>query len=271
MDWKTVRLKSFLAAKTVRHRLQPGGAGSSRVLLVPGVQRSGTNMIMEVLEQSWQTDVYHEIDRRAFENYALRDMATLKRVHARSGAELLVLKALLDAHRTRELLDAFSPSQALWIYRHFDDMVNSNMVSWPGGRNRIELLFEDPEKTGYRAKGMTPATLKTVKEHYRDGMNDASAIALFWYYRNQLFFDQKLDEDDRVVTLRYEDVVTKPHETLPPLFQALGLDFSEKCASFIHPRSIGKRPPPDILPHIRELCDTMMDRLSEAHRERGPS
>lgn len=230
-------------------------------VLVPGVQRSGTNMMMEVLEQSLETQVFHESDPRAFDGYYLRPLPRLLDLRAKCRAPYFVLKALLDSHMTAELMSYLAPAKAIWIYRDFRDMVNSNMVSWPGGRNQIEDLMTDPFKTGYRARGMTAATLATVRAHYRPDLPDAGAIALFWYYRNQLFFDQGFDRDSRVLLLRYEDIVTQPSATLRGACAFLGLDYSARMARQIHARSIGRRPPPAIDPGITALCEEMMARF----------
>ena len=64
----------LLGKKSLLHRLvgQAGGGASRRYLFVGGVQRSGTNMLMDVLERSYETDVYHERDPRAFDGYQMR-------------------------------------------------------------------------------------------------------------------------------------------------------------------------------------------------------
>lgn len=230
-------------------------------VLVPGVQRSGTNMMMDVLEQSLETQVFHETDSRAFDGYYLRPLPRLLELRAKCRAPFFVLKALLDSHMTAELMSYLAPAKAIWVYRHFDDMVNSNLRSWPGGRNQLEDLMEDPYKTGYRARGMTAQTLATVRAHYCPALSDASAIALFWCYRNQLFFDQGLDRDGRVLLLRYEDIVTRPQPTIADMCRFLGLAYSARMGAQIHARSIAKRPPSDIDPAIRALCADMMARF----------
>lgn len=253
--------------KSVCQLARPQRTAGLLTVLVPGVQRSGTNMMMDVLEQSLDTAVFHETDRRAFDGYYLRPLPRLLDLRAKCRAPFFVLKALLDSHMTAELMSYLAPAKAIWIYRRFDDMVNSNLLSWPGGRNQIEDLMCDPLKTGYRARGMTAETLATVRAHYRPGMSDASAIALFWYYRNQLFFDQRLDSDPHVLLLRYEDIVTQPVPAIQRTCAFLGLGYSDRMGAEIHAQSVGRRPPADITPEIRTLCDGMMARLDQAFDE----
>jgi len=250
--------------KASHQRLNPW-QGDKQTILVPGVQRSGTNMLMDVLDLSLETDVFHERDPRAFDSYHLRPYVRQVELRDRSLARVFVLKALLDSEKTAELLSYLEPAKAVWMFRSYDDMVNSNLRNWPGGRNQIEDLMRDPFKTGYRAWGMTESTLNLIQSHYKPGMSDASAIALFWYYRNQLFFDQGLDQDDRVIVVKYEDVASNPDTTLAWLCERLGLEFTSRMARQIHAKSIGKRKPSGIEPEIRSLCEQMLARFEEIY------
>lgn len=242
--------------------------GQKETILVPGVQRSGTNMLMDVFDLSFETDVFHERDPRAFDSYHLRPYVRQMDLRDQSFARFFVLKALLDSEKTSELLSFLAPAKAIWMFRNFDDMVNSNLRNWPGGRNQIEDLMRDPFKTGYRAWGMTEDTLDLIRQHYKPGMNDASAIALFWYYRNQLFFDQGLDQDERVIVVKYEDVARAPDQTLSWLCAELGLEFTPRMAGQIHAKSIGKRSPSDIEAEVRDLCSEMQLRFDKIYEKK---
>ena len=97
--------EAYLDTKRLRVRRD----GEQRILLVSGVQRSGTNMVMDLLEASPEADVYHETDPRAFENYMMRDEVTIARLKTRSPFGLFVLKGLHEAERARALIDHFAP------------------------------------------------------------------------------------------------------------------------------------------------------------------
>ena len=118
--------------KSLRHAITHSrNAQAARVVLVSGVQRSGTNMLMDALERHWDTDVYHEYDSRAFERYYMRDMATISALHSRCKARFFVIKALLEAHLLREIGRSFPGTRFVWVFRNYADMINSHMVSWP--------------------------------------------------------------------------------------------------------------------------------------------
>lgn len=254
--------RAFLAAKLLRARRN----GPQRFLLVSGVQRSGTNMIMDLLEASPEADVYHETDPRAFENYLMRDEVTIARLLARSRFPLFVLKGLHEAERARALIDRFAPGQFVWVFRNWPDVVNSNMRSWPGGRNQIEDIVRDPASARWRGRGMTAQTHALVREAYRPGMNDASAQALFYVYRNQLLFDQALERDPRTFVLDYDAFVAAPEVGVPALARFAGVAVTERMLATPSAAVPRRKAPPEVLPHIAELASQMHQRLRAAAR-----
>ena len=102
------------AAKIGRRLFAPAAGSEQTVVYVAGQQRSGTNMLMNVLDRHWRTDVYHETDARAFECYQMRDIEVIRALVKRSSARLVVFKALCELQRLRDLLDAFPKARALW-------------------------------------------------------------------------------------------------------------------------------------------------------------
>src|SRR5215813_11979618 len=103
-------------------------SATKQAVFVAGVQRSGTNMMMDVLEQSYDTDVYHETDNRAFEDYEMRPRTVIHRLVNTSKASVVVIKALCELHEVRQLLDEFAPAKGIWIVRDFADVVNSHLA-----------------------------------------------------------------------------------------------------------------------------------------------
>ena len=265
-------LKARVYGKSFHHAISHDRSSQpAKVILVSGVQRSGTNMFMNALERSWETDVYHEHDDRAFESYYMRDLPIIEALHARCKARFFVLKALLEAHKLRELKSAFPSAKVVWVFRNYADMINSHLVSWPGGREGIDEIVKDPSSAGFRGMGMSAETLSFVRAHFHPDMSDASALGLFWAYRNQLFFDQELENDPDTVLVRYEDLVMQPATTLKLACDQLGLPYSPGLHALIHSKSISKRASPAIDAEIEASCERMLGRLTEAaEQKRSP-
>lgn len=255
---------AFLGRKHARQRIVElsSPADEKRVTMVCGVQRSGTNMLMKILERSFETAVYHESDRRAFNRHQMREASVIRGLIRRSHARRIVIKALCEGDKISELLRLFAPANAIWMVRQYDDVINSSMKLWPGWRNHLDKIVLDRGAGAWRARGMTDETHALVRRHYHPDMNDASALALFWYYRNQVLFDQKLDDDPRLLTLRYESLVEDPEGYGALVARFVGLRFERSMVGFVFGDSVSKRPRPEIDPPIRSLCDEMLDRLT---------
>lgn len=71
------------------------GAHQRQAFFVTGVQRSGTNMVMDLFEADMGTEVFHETDSRAFHNYELRSFDVLSRLVDETAAPITIFKALL--------------------------------------------------------------------------------------------------------------------------------------------------------------------------------
>ena len=95
--------RAILLAKAVWQRVVPRPPVRTYVF-VAGMQRSGTNMVMDVLERSLGTDVYHENDPRAFERYEMRDPAVIRQLANGSGTPLFRAWAENWGKRLRESL-----------------------------------------------------------------------------------------------------------------------------------------------------------------------
>ena len=149
--------RSLLLAKRTVHGVNRrfGPKSGKQVVFVGGIHRSGTNMIMDVLERSFETDVYHESDPRAFEDYQMRPGPVIHRLVDESNTRHLVIKALCELHEIGELLADFAPAKALWVVRNFDDMVNSHLRKWSGCPVTIGNIVADRNNAGWRGGGMS--------------------------------------------------------------------------------------------------------------------
>jgi len=238
------------------------GSGDNHVVFLSGVPRSGTNMVMELLEHSPDAKVFHERDPRAYETFNLRDDETVKRL-AKSLLPCVIFKALSEADRLTELTGYFPHSSIIWVYRQYEAVNASNMVHWPGSKNGLDKIVVDRTAADWRGKGMTDETWELIKKYYHPNMNVESAQALFWYYRNQLFFDQHLDRDPRVLVLRYENIARDPAAELMRTADFLGMSMPKNATAHVSARSAERKPKLDIAPPIRALCDSMLARLDE--------
>ncbi|MBV9664008.1 MAG: hypothetical protein JOZ37_08580, partial [Actinobacteria bacterium] len=128
-----------------QHGVQPGQA--TPVWLV-GVQRSGTNMVVQGLTASPAFEVHNENDRRAFEHFRLRPDPIVRAIILSSRHRYVLFKPLCDSHRVDELLalDTPMPGRAIWAYRDVDDRVRSALAKF--GDNNLQVLRQIADGTG---------------------------------------------------------------------------------------------------------------------------
>lgn len=260
--------------RPTKHLAQRSGliraAAPRQTLIVAGVQRSGTELVMDMLDTDWRTDVFHEWDQRAFDRYRMRSLEEVTaRINA-SASRRIVIKALLEADSLPLMLERFAPARALWMLRDYRDSVNSMLSTFPGaGLHQIQCLRVARDGAGWRSRGMTEATYEVLLAHDRDDLTDAEGHALFWWYRNRLFFDRDLDRDPRVALMRYEDLARDPHTHCARLCALAGIEATAHMRRMPHPGSIGKRQPPPLASGIQRLCDDISAQLGAiADRQR---
>ena len=231
-------------------------------VFVAGQQRSGTNMLMEVLEWSLYTDVYHETDPRAFDKYEMRPRPVIRVLAQRSPAPFFIIKSLCELDELPELLNEYSQSKAIWIVRSYEDSVNSAIRSFKHFADQTRRLSQDKTSAGWRGRGMSDTTQEHLRNLYHPAISEASAAALMWYYRNVLFFERGLEQDPRVRLTFYENLVTFPQSEFEKIFNFLEIpDYTRWITRKIFATSVRKSVQPDIDPGVRELCDGLTARF----------
>lgn len=263
-----IRHALWRQAKTLCQRLRPRPV--SQHVFVAGVQRSGTNLLMDVLDASAATQVFHETDPRAFEHYEMRDQAVIRQLVQASPAPVFVIKALCELDRIPSLMETFAPAKTIWVVRDWRDSINSAIRSFGNFVPQWQRLAHG-DANDWRGRGMSPATRELLMALYRPDASEAEGAAIMWFYRNALFFEHLLAGDSRVRVVFYEALVLNPMREVSAVYDFLGLPgFNAAIAGRIHARSVKHRSPPDISPAVVALCDELLARF-KALSSRVPS
>ncbi|MHB1213724.1 MAG: sulfotransferase family protein [Thiobacillus sp.] len=253
--------------KTLRQRVLPRPVAQH--VFVAGMQRSGTNLLMDVLDASAATQVFHETDPRAFERYEMRDLAVIQQLARQCPAPVFVIKALCELDRIKPLMERFPPAKTLWVVRDWRDSVNSAIKSFGNFVPQWKRLAQG-DANDWRGRGMSPATRELLAALYHPDASEAEGAAVMWFYRNALFFEQQLAADARVRVVFYEDMVQHPMREVAAVYDFLGLTgFSAAIAGRIHARSVKHRSPPDIGPAVTSLCDEFLARFAALKRRQS--
>lgn len=234
-----------------------------QVSFVFGCQRSGTKMVMWVLEKSPAIRIYHENHASAFRDFQLRPDPIVRALIQASPAPVQVFKPICDSHRADEILDRHPRSRGLWIFRDAGDVANSAVQKW--GDHQREVIAAvargDLDTWGWRTARLPGDILADIRRVYRDDLTAAEGALLFWYMRNAFFFALGLDRDPRVKLVHYRQLVREPERAFRGLFAHVGAPFERRFVSEVRASSVGRRPMPDAHPDIVALCAGLQDRL----------
>ncbi|MEQ4524256.1 hypothetical protein [Nocardioides kribbensis] len=250
-------------------RAHPRPAGSARAVLVVGVQRSGTNMVVRGIERDPSVEVHNENDRRAFARFQLRDDAVVRGVVGDSRHAVVLLKALCDSDRTAQLLDRLGPeSRAVWVYRDVDGRAASAVAKF-GDVNRrvlaeVAAAAAEGRRTGrWQERGLSPASLDLVRSLDPARLDPWSAAALFWLVRNRLLLEGGLHRRRDVHVVSYERTVADPEPSISAMARFLGLEPAPGLWSHVDARSVRPRRL-DLDPRVRAACTALETELAAA-------
>jgi hypothetical protein len=260
-----------LMAKAGAHLFRkPVPLDRKALLFILGCQRSGTTLMIRIFERDWDAWVFHESSRLSSDDtehrMRLNELAKVKAVLAAAKYPLLVAKPLVESHQARRLLDYFPHARVLWLYRHYHDVVASDLSRF-GRDNGIRNLrpIVENDRTNWRAQNVDADTRAMIQMHFRDDMNPHDAAALFWFCRNMHYLEGRLEDEsvsDRVMLLRYEELVQNPEHVIRRVYEFVGRPFPGPGAvGQVHDRSVAKGHGIPLSPEIAAMCESLLDRL----------
>jgi hypothetical protein len=236
-----------------------------------GLQRSGTNMLARGLDTAPEFEVRNENDRAAFHLFQLRSDEVVQRIVLDSRHRYVLFKPLCDSHRVDHLLDDVStpsPGRAIWAYRDVDGRVRSAVSKF--GRNNLLVLGDIAAGRGdgmWQAQRLSAETLAVLSSFDYRTMTPESAAALMWWMRNGLYFELGLERRNDVMLASYQDLLRDPPGAMGSLCSFLDLTYRPGLVAHLRSPSAGGRPPLDLDPRVRVLCDQLAARLDDVHRQ----
>lgn len=227
-------------------------------VFVLGIQRSGTTMLMFAFHLHPEIAVYDEShESKAFLDFQLRSMETTEKLIHTSPFPVACFKPLADSHRATQLLQRFPMARCIWALREYHDVANSFLRKFPHATRAIRLVCSGQEGGGWFQEGVSEETEQILRNLPWQNFSDYDFACLVWWARNRLFFEQKLDKENRVLLLPYEKLVTTPEESLQAVTNFIGIPFSPQMTRYIHARSISRYSPPEINRSVEKLCDEL--------------
>ena len=254
--------------KSLRQRIAYRGEAKTAAFIF-GCQRSGTNMLIEVLEQSPLTRMYQEDNQAAFVKNRIKPIEVQRDLVERAACPLILFKPIADSQHADQLLDAHADAKALWIYRDVDATSASAVAKW--GHTQISLIRQLCTDTlpphHWLSENLSAERRAWACDLFRSMPNISAheAAAIKWALRNAIYFDLGLDKQaERVMLVKYEDLARDPAHYFPPVFDFLGISFDPAYISGV--RSSAPKSPPPMESRLRGACDAMTAQLDQVYQ-----
>jgi len=268
-SWRLIQLKRrrlrLIKALLNSVASRPGNTPPQTVF-IGGIPRSGTNMVMDVLDQSYETDVFHESDPRVYSGTAVKNIEILLRYWAGTRAPVIVFKAILDSHNIPQWMDLCPPAKCVWIVRNCDDTCRSHVRSFLTTKERLGRAIHGKEAGPWMLGNLSPSVLKVAQHHYTPDMSAESAAALLWYLRHELYFELGLHKSEDTRILYYDEFVQNPNKGMASLCSFLSINAKPRMSRDIHAKSMNTRRLDAIDPAIRKLCEEVWIRVRDQGR-----
>ncbi|MEX2124776.1 MAG: hypothetical protein WD795_12855 [Woeseia sp.] len=263
----TTRIRNRLRrdSKRLYWRTAPSDAQRRTILFIVGSQRSGTTMLLDMFEKDWRSRTFSEfssITEDIPDGIRLKPLDDVCRIFASSGEPFIVCKPLVESQRTRDLLEYFPRSRALWTYRDYHDVVSSNVKFFRSRSVKSCRIVVDGEPGHWQSEVVPERALELIRRHYHAGMSPHDAAALMWYARNCLYFEQDLDMLPSVRLWKYDDFVRSPTTNAYQIYAWLKMaPPGRRTMNFVNPRSVGLGQGVTLDAEIEGACRELMDRL----------
>lgn len=268
MDTVIRRSRFFLerGRKWLRRRRTQHPTMEKFPVFIVGSNRSGTQMVCEAIGKSPHGWNYRESEFSiAFNSFHLRADWLIRWLIRHAPAPLVSFGSILDSQSTDELLSHFEGARAIWIYRRYQDAANSSVHKW--GSHLKDLVHwvarGEPERLGARGTRISADTVRLFGDLFNRDLSNEDGASLYWYMRNQLYFDLNLHRDPRVLIVQYEDTVLNKEKAFQRIFGFLGFPYDPAVIDGIFGSSVGKHRWPGIDTRIQEICDALQVRLDE--------
>jgi hypothetical protein len=245
-----------------------------QVLMVIGCQSSGTTLISSLFDADADCRVFGEysiLSSVGKDGIRLNPLPDVAAVLSRVPAPLVVIRPLVETQRSRTLLNYFPKAKALFMYRRYEDVASADLRRF-GPRNAIDNIR--PIATGnmhdWRSSGTAESVRARIAAFFSDAMNPNDAAALFWYARNQLYYDLELAAHRDAMLCRDEDLIADPATVMRRVYEFSGVT----CPDLSHaPRvcagAATRSEALELLPEVRALCDQLQARLDAQYELRS--
>lgn len=240
--------------------------GYTKCLMIMGCQRSGTTFISNVFSQIPYCRVFGEFSKLSDQDSGrirLNPLDNVLNTFNNCHSPLIVCKPLVESQHANTLLQKIPNSAILWIFRNYRDVAQSDVKKFKGVAGKGNLLpIINNETDNWRNENLSSHTRDIIKMLCSDSLSPQEYAVLFWYARNSLYFDQKLETSTHCTIWSYENFLTNSKKLMTDLFHKLALPTpADDVTSKAYSSSVNKAKNVTLSKEIEDLCENMYQRL----------
>lgn len=241
-------------------------------LFIFGCQRSGTTMLVDLLDCSPDVTTFGEGTNRALHSHRLRSPERITRLIRSGPAPVTAMKPICDSQLADVILDQHHGSRAVWIWRNPVDVARSAIAHW--GSHQLEVMasirsgrFDD---VGWRGERIPAQTLDAICDTPLRTVWDGAV--LMWFMRTSLYLSLGLDNDPRVLLIDYDALLGHPRAAVEQLFGHIGRPVPQEAHLMIRPPrqprddASPSEAPEELSDAVYELALGLVDEMTEAQR-----
>jgi len=239
-------------------------------IFVFGMQRSGTTMFMDIMENRPDMEVFQEWEKSVFDrDCRISDLSLVDKAVSESKAKYACFKPICDSHIADDFISRFPDGKVIWVYRSYLDNANSAIRRFPTSDRALRLICEGETGGGWLQEGVSDEVLAKLKAVYNKDLSKFEISCLNWWVRNIVLTESDWIKHGNAFLVKYDNLVKDPTAMFADIESVLGVTHIKASYSDVHGRSIAKNDFPPISPAIRELCEELSRRLDALVEEQG--
>ncbi len=230
------------------------GSKYTTPVFIMGCGRSGTRMMLNILERDERIQVLRENDPKIARNYLLIKEFIRPAIDS-CRAPVLLMKPILNSFEASNLLSEYDQAKAIWIFRNYKDMAASSVKKFESRvSGYIKKIVELGTGNNWVSSGIPDDTLKKLRGIDTSGFNNHDWMCLIWWSVNLTVFKDKLYKNKRFLLLNYDRMVHNPNLYFKKVYDFIGISRRLKDLNYIHSKSIGKGSSIKIQPIVNKMC-----------------
>jgi hypothetical protein len=199
-----------------------------QAVFVIGHQRSGTNLLFNLICEGLEATPYNEGSAEAFHNFRLHQPCIINRLVAASRCPS-VFKPISQTINFVEIIDCVPDSKAVFIFRNPLEVVVSSLREFGSAMNLLNhdiyYNFVQNKLQDLRIQLPDWNALDRITERYRSRFSltgdFASKFALNWLLLHVTLLQRGIDRHPATVVIAYDDLVEEPQFVEKQLSQHL--------------------------------------------------